>query len=55
LYHNHPSGQLQPSSEDLKITKDLKEFAKIIDISILDHIIFTDNGYFSFADQGLMN
>lgn len=54
LCHNHPSGELKPSEEDLKITKRLKEFAKIIDLSILDHIIFADNGYFSFAEEGVM-
>ena len=55
LCHNHPSGQLKPSVEDISLTKNLREFSKVIDISILDHIIFTDNGYFSFADEGILN
>ncbi len=55
LCHNHPSGQLKPSIEDITLTKNLREFSKILDISILDHIIFTDNGYFSFADEGILN
>ncbi|MBI1835736.1 MAG: DNA repair protein RadC [Flavobacteriia bacterium] len=54
LCHNHPSGQLMPSEEDLKITKNLSKFSKLIDISILDHLIFTDNGYFSFSESGIM-
>ena len=52
--HNHPSGNLNPSSQDLKLTKSLHEFGKYIDLPLLDHIIFTDNGYFSFAEQGLL-
>ena len=52
--HNHPSGNLNPSSQDLKLTKSLTEFGKYIDLPLLDHIIFTDNGYFSFAEQNLL-
>ncbi len=55
LCHNHPSGAKKPSQEDEKITKKLVEAGKILDISVLDHIIYTDNGYFSFADEGLLN
>ena len=54
LCHNHPSGQISPSNEDLLLTTKLMNFGKMIDLPILDHIIFTDNGYFSFADEGLM-
>ena len=54
LCHNHPSGQLFPSSQDEKITSELISFGKMIDLPVLDHLIFTDNGYFSFADNGLM-
>ncbi len=54
LCHNHPSGQLQPSNEDLLLTSKMISFGKMIDLPILDHLIFTDNGYFSFADEGLM-
>ena len=52
LCHNHPSGQLKPSRQDLDLTKDIKDFARLIDMKLLDHVIFTDNGYFSFADEG---
>jgi len=54
ISHNHPSGNLNPSSQDLKLTKSLTEFGKYIDLPLLDHIIFTDNGYFSFAEQSLL-
>ncbi len=54
LCHNHPSGQLKPSAEDIELTHKLKYFGKMIDLPLLDHIIFADNGYFSFADSGLM-
>jgi DNA repair protein RadC len=52
LCHNHPSGQLRPSDEDVKLTKKLVEFGKMIDLPILDHIILTEEGYYSFADNG---
>lgn len=52
LVHNHPSGQLQPSSEDLKITKKLQDGAGLLDFQLLDHVIFANQGYFSFADEG---
>ena len=55
LCHNHPSGQLKPSEQDKKLTKELIQFGKMIDLLILDHIIFTDNGYFSFSDEGILN
>ncbi len=54
LAHNHPSGNLKPSSEDLNLTKKLVLAAKLLDIGVLDHIIFADTLYFSFADEGLM-
>lgn len=52
--HNHPSGQLEPSDEDRSMTRRLIEAGEIIGIPILDHIIFTRNGYVSFKDLGLM-
>jgi DNA repair protein RadC len=55
LCHNHPSGRLTPSEKDLKLTRQLIDFGKMIELPVLDHLIFTDNGYFSFADSGLMN
>ncbi len=54
LAHNHPSGQLKPSDADKSLTKRLVEFGKYIDLPILDHLIFTDNGYFSFSDHGVI-
>jgi DNA repair protein RadC len=52
LVHNHPSGQLTPSDNDKMLTRKMVEFGKYIDLPVLDHLIFTDNGYFSFADEG---
>lgn len=52
--HNHPSGKLQPSDADIDITKKLKEGGKILDIKLLDHIILTDESYFSFTDNGIL-
>ena len=52
--HNHPSGQLKPSNEDRKLTKNLVEFGNMINIRIMDHLIITDNNYFSFADEGIL-
>lgn len=52
--HNHPSGNLQPSSEDIQITKKLVQAGKILDIQVLDHVIFTHDGYFSFAENALL-
>jgi DNA repair protein RadC len=55
LAHNHPSGQLKPSEADLKLTKSLINFGKYIDLQVLDHLIFSDNSYLSFADEGILN
>jgi len=54
LCHNHPSGNLKPSSADQQLTKKIKEAAAYFDIKLLDHIIVSDEGYFSFADEGLL-
>lgn len=54
LCHNHPSGNIKPSKSDMDITKKLIDGAKLLDISVLDHIIFSNEGYFSFADEGLI-
>lgn len=54
LCHNHPSGSLKPSRADEELTSKIKEAAKYLDISVLDHIIVSDSGYFSFADEGLL-
>ena len=54
LSHNHPSGQLRASDADLRITRKLNEACKILDISLLDHVIITNEGYLSFSDEGLL-
>ena len=54
LGHNHPSGNLQPSEADQKITKKIKDAGNMLDISVLDHLIIGETGYYSFADQGEM-
>jgi DNA repair protein RadC len=54
LCHNHPSGSLKPSRMDEEITAKIKEAAKYLDITVLDHLIVSDEGYFSFADEGLL-
>ncbi len=52
--HNHPSGELEPSASDLKIHEQLSEAGKIIGINVLDHIIISKKGYFSFQENGLI-
>lgn len=53
LVHNHPSGNLTPSQADKDLTKKVKEAGRTLDIPVLDHLIFSDNSYFSFADEGI--
>ncbi len=50
--HNHPSGNLNPSHADIQLTQKLKEAGLLLDIQLLDHLIITDQGYYSFADEG---
>jgi len=54
LCHNHPSGNLKPSAADEMITIKIKEAAKYFDIKVIDHIIVSEEGYFSFADEGIL-
>ncbi|WP_269226305.1 RadC family protein [Flavobacterium eburneipallidum] len=54
LCHNHPSGNLNPSEPDKKLTQKLKAAGQTLDISVLDHVIITENGYFSFADTDIL-
>ncbi|NVJ86292.1 MAG: DNA repair protein RadC [Algoriphagus sp.] len=54
LVHNHPSGTLSPSEQDKRLTKRLTEIGRAMDLPVLDHVIFTDMGYFSFADEGIL-
>jgi len=54
LGHNHPSGNLQPSEADQKITKKIREAGTMLDVAVLDHLIIGDDRYFSFADEGMI-
>jgi DNA repair protein RadC len=54
LIHNHPSGNKKPSEADIILTKKIKEAGKLLEISVLDHIIFTNKEYYSFADEGIL-
>ena len=54
IAHNHPSGNLKPSQEDLRITKQIADAGKILNIQLLDHLIISQNAYFSFADENLL-
>ncbi|MEO8774343.1 MAG: DNA repair protein RadC [Gelidibacter sp.] len=54
LAHNHPSGTLKPSEADKQITQKLKNAGDSLDIKVLDHLIITENAYFSFADEGML-
>jgi DNA repair protein RadC len=54
LAHNHPSGNLNPSESDKTITQKLKRACEIVEIPLLDHLIITKEGYFSFSDDGLL-
>jgi DNA repair protein RadC len=54
LCHNHPSGSLKPSRADEELTFKIKEAAKYFDIKVIDHIIVSEDGYYSFADEGIL-
>ncbi|NLU94889.1 JAB domain-containing protein [Chitinophaga sp. Ak27] len=54
ITHNHPSGSLNPSQPDLRLTQKIKEAGLLLGIALLDHIILTADSYYSFADQGLI-
>lgn len=55
ISHNHPSGTLAPSDPDRELTRSLKRALEAVKINLLDHIIYTSEGYYSFADQGILN
>ncbi len=55
LVHNHPSGNPKPSDADVAITRKMKDAGKLLDIPVLDHLIFTDTEYYSFADEGRLS
>ena len=54
LGHNHPSGNLKPSDADIRITRTIKEAGKMMEIPLVDHLILTDENYYSFADEGMI-
>lgn len=54
LAHNHPAGSVEPSSEDMSITRKIKDAGKVLDVELLDHIIVSDADYFSFAERGML-
>ncbi|MBB4805380.1 DNA repair protein RadC [Chryseobacterium defluvii] len=54
IAHNHPSGSLKPSREDINITQKIQEAGKFLNVQLLDHLIITQNAYFSFSDEGLL-
>lgn len=54
IAHNHPSGNLSPSRADEELTKKIKMAASYLDIKLLDHIILSDEGFYSFADEGML-
>lgn len=54
LCHNHPSGNNQPSASDIQLTKNISEAGRVLEITVLDHIIVTQHGFYSFADEGLI-
>lgn len=54
LCHNHPSGSLKPSRQDQELTTKIKEASNYFDIKVVDHVIVSEEGYYSFADEGLL-
>ncbi len=54
LIHNHPSGKKKPSEADNRLTKKIKDAGELLDISVFDHVIFTDEGYFSYSENGFL-
>lgn len=52
--HNHPAGDVHPSQEDIKVTENLARASLILGLELLDHVIITENGYFSFREEGLL-
>lgn len=54
LCHNHPSGSTKPSQQDIDLTKTIKEMAQLFNCKLLEHVILTEDSFFSFADEGLI-
>ena len=55
IAHNHPSGNLKPSDTDITLTKSIKKCAAILEITLLDHLIITKNGFYSFSNEGKLS
>jgi DNA repair protein RadC len=55
LAHNHPSGTKKPSDADIKITRKLVRFGEFLEMQVIEHLIFANNDYFSFVDNGILN
>ncbi|MBN2614402.1 MAG: DNA repair protein RadC [Bacteroidales bacterium] len=55
LAHNHPSNNLKPSDNDIRLTQKMVEAGKVLEVQVLDHVIVGNDNYFSFADEGIMN
>jgi DNA repair protein RadC len=55
IAHNHPSGTLKPSDNDITLTRSIKKCAELLNINLIDHIIVTKNGYFSFSNEGKLS
>lgn len=54
LSHNHPSGNTKPSETDIRLTQKIKKAGSFLDLPVLDHVIYTPDAYFSFADEGML-
>ena len=54
MTHNHPSGNLKPSQLDIDLTKKIAAAGRMLDIKVLDHLIITNEGFYSFADEGII-
>jgi DNA repair protein RadC len=54
LVHNHPSGQLEPSTADIQMTDKMQAIASFLDVPMIDHLIITERGFFSFMESGLL-
>ncbi len=54
LIHNHPSGNRRPSESDVRLTRKIQAAGKLLDVSVIDHLIFTDEGFYSFSDEKMM-
>ena len=55
LVHNHPGGSLEPSREDDEVTRQLFQACQLLNLQMLDHVIFTDHGYYSYLDNGRLH